>query len=49
MPSVRRTLALACALAASLVAPAAASAATVAPTQSCVLDGGANLRVTSSG
>jgi hypothetical protein len=50
MPSaVRRPLALACTLALSLVAPAAASAATVSATAPCVLDGGANLGVTSSG
>jgi hypothetical protein len=50
MPSVvRRPLALAFALLVSLVAPAAASAATVASTQSCVLDGGRSLAVTSGG
>jgi hypothetical protein len=49
MPSVRRALALAVALASSLLAPAAASAATVATTQPCVLDGVADLGVTSSG
>jgi hypothetical protein len=49
MPSVRRTLVLACALAGSLLAPAAASAATVAPSQPCVLDGGANLGVNALG
>jgi hypothetical protein len=49
MPSARRPLALALALASLLVAPAAASAATVAPTQPCVLDGASDLGVTSSG
>lgn len=50
MPSaVRRSLALAFALATALVAPAAASAATVAPSQACVLDGTPSLAVTSSG
>ena len=49
MPSARRVLALAVALASLAVAPAAASAATVATTQPCVLDGARDLAVTSSG
>jgi hypothetical protein len=49
MPSVRRALALAVALASSVLAPAAASAATVSATQPCVLDGAPDLAVTSSG
>lgn len=49
MSVARRSLALTVALVASFVAPAVASAATVAPTLPCVLDGGADLGVTSSG
>jgi hypothetical protein len=45
----RRPLALAFALLVSLVAPAAASAGTLVPSQPCVLDGGPNLAVTTSG